>query len=83
MGNQRLAVVQQLALERGRPVPKQLKTQLSERLVTFGASTARVLSTHWRGRDEGQAFVGPAWQHSGLVFTTPLAAGSTPTASVG
>ena len=70
--NRSLAVVQQLALERGRPVLKQLKTQSSDRLVTFGESTASVLSTHQRRQEEEQAFVGSAWQHSGLVFTTAL-----------
>jgi integrase len=67
-----LEVVQQLALERGRPVLKELKTEHSERLVTFGTVTARVLA---RRREEQRAeadFVGPAWQGTGLVFTTTL-----------
>ncbi len=50
MGRQHLDVVQQLALERGRPVLKELKTEHSERLVTFGAATAALLAAvrwHW------------------------------------
>ena len=66
-----------------RPVLKQLKTQSSDRLVTFGASTARVLSTHQRRQDEEQAFVG--WRGSTRGCSSPhrSAAGSTPTTSVG
>lgn len=67
-----LQVVQQLALERGRPVLKELKTEHSERLVTFGASTAAVLAKHRERQHAEAAFVGPAWQGSGLVFTTAL-----------
>lgn len=67
-----LRVVQQLALERGRPVLKELKTEHSERLVTFGASTAAVLAKHRERQHAEAAFVGPAWQGSGLVFTTAL-----------
>jgi integrase len=65
-------VVQQLTLERGRPVLKQLKTECSDRIVTFGPATAAVLVAH-RGRQEAEAaFVGAGWEHSGLVFTTAL-----------
>jgi integrase len=67
-----LEVVQQLALERGRPVLKELKTEHSERLVTFGTVTARVLARHREEQRAEADFVGPAWQGSGLVFTTTL-----------
>lgn len=67
-----LLVAQQLSVERGRPVLKQLKTEHSERLVTFGPGTAAVLAAHRERQVEEQAFVGDAWQGSGLVFTTPL-----------
>ncbi len=51
---------------------KQLKTEHSERLVTFGSRTAQVLTAH-RERQRAEAdFVGSAWQASGLVFTTAL-----------
>ncbi len=70
--HQQLEVVRQLAIERGRPVMKQLKTEHSERLVTFGSRTADVLVAH-RERQRVEAdFVGSAWQASGLVFTTAL-----------
>jgi integrase len=67
-----LEVVQQLALERGRPVLKELKTEHSERLVTFGTVTARVLARHREEQRAEADFVGPAWQGTGLVFTTTL-----------
>lgn len=51
---------------------KQLKTEHSERMVTFGPGTAAVLAAHRERQLEEQAFVGDAWQGSGLVFTTPL-----------
>lgn len=67
-----LEVVQQLALERGRPVLKQLKTESSDRVVTFGLATAAVLTAHLEHQGQEAAFVGPGWQRSGLVFTTAL-----------
>jgi len=67
-----LEVVQQLAVERGRPVMKQLKTEASERVVAFGPATAAVLRRH-RERQLGEAdLCGKGWQESGLVFTTPV-----------
>jgi integrase len=69
-----LMVVQQLAVERGRPVLKQLKTEASERIVTFGPATRTALSAH-RDRQKAEAeFSGGAWTDSGLVFTTALGA---------
>jgi integrase len=67
-----LEVVRQLALERGRPALKGLKTQASERVVTFGSATATVLDRHRAGQVAERDFVGPAWRESGLVFTTNL-----------
>ncbi len=67
-----LEVVQQLALERGRPVLKQLKTESSDRVVTFGPATAAVLTAHLEHQGQEAAFVGAGWQCSGLVFTTAL-----------
>lgn len=67
-----LEVVQQLTLEHGRPVLKQLKTEHSDRIVTFGPATAAVLAAHRERQRAEAAFVGPAWQDSGLVFTTAL-----------
>jgi integrase len=68
----RLRVVQQLAIERGRPVLKVLKTEASERVVTFGAATAAVLDAHRNAQRAEAAFVGDAWRETGLVFTTAL-----------
>ena len=70
--NRELEVVQQLTLERGRPLLKPLKTHSSDRLVTFGAATAAVLVAHRRRQGEEAGLLGPGWQRSGLVFTTQL-----------
>jgi integrase len=67
-----LVVAQQLSVERGRPALKQLKTESSERVVTFGPGTVGVLATHRKRQEAEAAFAGDAWQGSGLVFTTPL-----------
>jgi integrase len=67
-----LEVVQQLCLEKGRPVLKQLKTEQSARLVTFGSATAAVLMAHRERQTAEAEFAGPAWRDSGLVFTTAL-----------
>jgi integrase len=67
-----LTVVQQLAVERGRPVLKRLKTEASERIVTFGQATRTALTAH-RDRQQAEAeFARAAWTDSGLVFTTAL-----------
>lgn len=72
VANRELRVVQQLTTERGRPVLKQLKTQQSERVVTFGPATAAVVEAH-RDKQRAEAeFAGGAWQDQGLVFTTAL-----------
>jgi integrase len=65
-----LAVRRQLALERGRPVLKQLKTEHAERIVTFGRSTAAALRSHQRRQEEERRAAGVAWEDQGLVFTT-------------
>ncbi len=72
MAQRQLEVVQQLTVERGRPIIKQLKTYSSDRLVTFGAATANVLLAHRRRQQQEAALLGPGWQDRGLVFTTPL-----------
>jgi integrase len=67
-----LAVTRQLAVERGRPVVKQLKTEASERVVTFGPATAAALRAHQAAQVAETAAVGDAWEDTGLVFTTTL-----------
>ena len=67
-----LQVVQQLTTERGRPVLKQLKTQQSERIVTFGPATAAVIEAHNEKQRAEAEFAGGAWKDQGLVFTTAL-----------
>ncbi|MBV8161835.1 MAG: site-specific integrase [Acidimicrobiia bacterium] len=70
--NRCLVVVQQLATERGRPVLKQLKTEASERTVSFGPSTTAVLVEHARRQEKEAEHAGELWEDSGLVFTTAL-----------
>ena len=65
-----LEVVQQLSVERGRPLLKQLKTEYSDRVVTLGPVTAAVLTGHRALQEAESEFVGAAWIESGLVFTT-------------
>jgi integrase len=67
-----LVVVQQLTAERGRPTIKQLKTESSERVVTFGPATAKALEEHQARQAGERAVAGDMWQDSGLVFTTSL-----------
>jgi integrase len=67
-----LEVVQQLSVERGRPILKQLKTDYSDRVVTFGAVTAAVLEGHRALQRAEAEFVGPGWGETGLVFTTAV-----------
>jgi integrase len=67
-----IAVVQQLAVERGVPVLKQLKTETSRRMVSVGPATVAVLERHRKQQLMEAELAGDAWEHSGLVFTTPL-----------
>jgi len=67
-----IAVVQQLAVERGRPVLKQLKTEASRRIVPIGATTVGLLEHHRELQAAEAEEAGSAWEHSGLVFTTQL-----------
>jgi len=65
-----LSVVQQLAVERGRPVIKGLKTETSERIVSFGAATGALLRRHREVQGAEASLCGEAWRDAGLVFTT-------------
>jgi len=67
-----LTVAQQLAVEGGRPKLKQLKTEASRRIVTFGPSVAAVLAEHRQRQDAERAFVGEGWQDNDLLFCTPI-----------
>ncbi len=67
-----IAVVQQLAVERGTPVLKQLKTEASQRVVSIGSVTVGVLSRHAELQRGEAELAGEAWEGSGLVFTTTL-----------
>ncbi len=67
-----LTVHQQLAVERGQPVLKQLKTEHADRLVTFGPTTAAVLSAHHQRQEVERRMLREAWRDTGLVFTNPV-----------
>lgn len=67
-----LVVTQQLTVVGGRPELKQLKTEHSQRIVTFGPRAAAVLAAHHERQRADQARLGKGWKESGLVFTTPL-----------
>ena len=63
-----LTVTQQLAVESGRPRMKQLKTEASQRIVTFGPGLAAVLVEHRRRQDGERSLVGEGWADGDLVF---------------
>jgi len=67
-----VAVVQQLAVERGAAVLKQLKTEASHRVVPIGRGTVELLEHHRAAQSAEAKIAGGAWENSGLVFTTPL-----------
>ena len=68
----RLTVRRQLAIERGHPVLKQLKTEHAERVVTFGPATVASLVAHHDRQNAERGLAGDAWTETGLVFTTEL-----------
>ena len=72
LDNCRLQVVRQLATEGGRPVLKPLKTEASERVVTFGPGTGALLAAQGRAQEDEAALAGDAWRASGLLFSTPV-----------
>ncbi len=67
-----LTVTQQLAVEGGRPRMKQLKTETSQRVVTFGPGLAVVLAEHRGRQDAERSFVGDGWTDDDLVFCTVI-----------
>lgn len=67
-----LTVHQQLAVERGHPVLKQLKTEHADRVVTFGPATATLLAAHRQRQEAERRVLRDAWEDTGLVFTNPL-----------
>lgn len=72
--DRQLTVHQQLAIERGHPVLKQLKTEHADRVVAFGPRTAGVLRAHRTQQEAEQRLAGDAWEETGLVFTTVFGA---------
>ena len=67
-----LTVHQQLAIERGHPVLKQLKTEHADRVVTFGPATANLLAAHRERQEAERRLLRDAWENTGLVFTNPV-----------
>ncbi len=72
MKDRSIRVVQQLAVENNRPIFKQLKTESSERVVTFEPGTSEVMNRHRELQAAEAAAAGDAWEDTGLVFTTQL-----------
>lgn len=67
-----IEVVQQLTVESGRPLLKDLKAEASHRVLAIGSGTVALLEKHHDAQVEEAAFAGSAWQSTGLVFTTEL-----------
>lgn len=66
-----LYVRQQLAIERNRPVLKQVGPDHgADRIVTFGPATAGALARHRAAQALERDRAGDTWVESGLVFTT-------------
>jgi len=70
--DRQLTVHQQLAIERGHPVLKQLKTEHADRVVAFGPRTGSVLKAHRTQQEAERRLAGSEWVDTGLVFTTPF-----------
>jgi hypothetical protein len=72
-----------VAVERGRPVLKALKTQASERTITFGAATAAVLTAHRQRQQQELDFAGPGLEGNELGSPRRWARPSIRTTSAG
>lgn len=79
----RLDVIQQLTLERGRPVLKKLKTEHSDRIVAFGPATAAVLAPTAGARTARRSSSGRPGSPRASCSPPRWAAGWTPTTSAG
>ncbi|MCZ7628472.1 MAG: hypothetical protein M5U19_05205 [Microthrixaceae bacterium] len=67
-----IEIVQQLAVESGRALLKDFRTQASHHVPAVGSRTVALLEKHCDAQSDDAAFPGSAWQPSGLVFTTEL-----------
>lgn len=67
-----IEVVQQLAVHRGRPVMKPLKTESSARVIAVGASTVDVVREHRRRQAAELALIGLRADEVELVFTSEV-----------
>jgi len=67
-----VAVVQQLAVERGAPVITELKTESSHCVVPIRRATVKMLEDHRAAQSAEATIAGGARENSGLVFTTTL-----------
>ncbi len=67
-----ISVVQQLAVERGRPVMKQLKTEASDRVLAVGTRTTAVLQEHRTRQAAELVFLGLDSRAAELMFTNEV-----------
>lgn len=67
-----VSVIQQLAVERGQPIIKQLKTEASDRVVAIGPRTVAALQEHRVRQAAEFVFLGLDPREVGLVFTSEV-----------
>lgn len=66
----RLSVVQHVVVAQNRPLVQEIKTPASRRSIVLYPNVVVALRRHAVGQKEERLAVGPAWEDSGLVFTT-------------
>lgn len=66
----RLSVVQHVVVAQNRPLVQEIKTTASRRSIVLYPNVVAALRRHAVGQKEERLAIGPAWEDSGLVFTT-------------
>lgn len=68
----RLSVVQHVVVVKNRPLVQEIKTPASRRSIVLYPDVVAALRAHAGGQAQERLFAGPAWEDSGLVFTTQV-----------
>jgi integrase len=68
----RLSVVQHVVVVRNRPLIQEIKTPASRRSIVLYPDVVAALRAHATRHKEERLLAGPAWEDSGLVFTTAI-----------
>lgn len=68
----RLSVVQHVVVVKNRPAIHEIKTPASRRSVALYPDVVAVLRRHAVRQKQDRLLAGPAWQETGLVFTTAI-----------